>query len=318
MKYFRLYIICAMFFGIGLSCNQKKGASADTPNSGTIKISVDESYQPLIDTEISVFQALNPEAHIIASYKSEAACFKDLINDSARLIVVTRPLDSAESKYFNDIKMPISSKPFARDAVALIVNPSNTDTLMTMSEIRGIMDGKSNPKKYSVVFDQQNSSLVRFVIDSINHGTSLPSYAMVANGCDSVVEYVSQHKNALGVIGVSWVSDPFDSTGLSFLQKIKVVGVMSDSTYNYLNQNPGFNPHNPEYTSYYFKPYQAYIAFRSYPLTRTVYFVLRQPYFGLGTGFANFLGGNKGQMIVGKQRLFPLNLNIQIQKVNIE
>jgi phosphate transport system substrate-binding protein len=66
-----------------------------------------------------------------------------------------------------------------------------------------------------------------------------------------------------------------------------------------LSQNQGFNPQSPQYISYYFKPYQAYIAFRSYPLTRTVYFVLRQPYFGLGTGFANFLGGNKGHMIIG-------------------
>ncbi|MGH2643533.1 MAG: PstS family phosphate ABC transporter substrate-binding protein [Chitinophagaceae bacterium] len=317
MKKQTFYII--LFFLItGWSCNNKKNTTFDTPNSGTIHISVDESFQPLIDTEISVFQALNPKAHIIAEYKSEGDCFKDLINDSARLIIVTRDLNPAEAKYFKEIHMPIRSKALARDAVALIVNPANTDTLMTMHEIRNIMDGKDSSKKYSLVFDEQNSSLVRYVIDSINHGQPLPSYAMAANGCANVVDYVSQHKNALGVIGVSWVSNPFDSTGLSFLQKIRVVGIMGDSTYNYLSQNPGFNPHDSQYISYYFKPYQAYIAFHSYPLTRTVYFVLRQPYFGLGTGFANFLGGNKGQMIIGKERLYPLNLNIQIQQATIE
>lgn len=317
MKKPALYIVL-LFLLTGWGCKNKKNSTVDTPTSGTIKISVDESFQPLIDTEISVFEALNPTAHIIAEYKSEGDCFKDLINDSARLVIVTRELNPSEAKYFKELHMPIKSRAIARDAVALIVNPSNPDTLMTMHEIRDLMGGKNNPRKYSLVFDEQNSSLVRYVVDSVNHGQPLPSYAMAANGCANVVNYVSQHKNALGVIGVSWVSNPFDSTGLSFLQKIRVVGIMGDSTYNYLSQNQGFNPQSPQYISYYFKPYQAYIAFRSYPLTRTVYFVLRQPYFGLGTGFANFLGGNKGQMIIGKERLYPLNLNIQIQQATIE
>lgn len=298
-------------------CHNSGKRPQDTPTSGTIKISVDESFKPLLDTEISVFQDLNPEAHLIAQYKSEADCFTDLINDSAQLIITTRELNPQETKYFEGLRMPMKQKPIARDAVALIVNPENSDSNFTMGEIRAIMGG-ADSTKYDLVFDHQNSSLVRFAIDSINDGKPLPAATKAADGCAAVVDYVATHKNAMGVIGVSWVSNPYDSTGLSFLDKIKVAGVMSDSTYRYLQQNPGFNPHAAEYARYYFKPYQAYIALRSYPLTRTVYFVMREPYFGLGTGFANFLGGNKGQMIIGKLRLFPLNLNIQIRQAEIQ
>jgi phosphate transport system substrate-binding protein len=314
-----LWIYIGLVIGCGgLGCGGKH-SPPDTPTSGTIKISVDESYQPLLDTEISVFEDLNPDAHIIAQYKSEADCFKDLINDSATMVIVTRPLNAEESEYFKGLKMPINSKPLARDAVALIVNPENPDTNMTMEEVRSITKtGESGGKKYSLVFDHQNSSLVRFVMDSINGGEALPPGTMAADGCANVVNYVAEHADAIGVIGVSWVSNPYDSTGLSFLQKIRVVGLMSDSTLNYLKQNPGFHPDDPQYRRYYSKPYQAYIALRSYPLTRTVYFALREPYFGLGTGFANFLGGNKGQMIIGKSRLFPLNLNIQIREATIQ
>jgi phosphate transport system substrate-binding protein len=313
-----------VWFYIGLAgmlvtggCHSGGNAPPDTPTSGSIKISADESFQPLIDTEINVFQNLNSQAHIIASYKSERDCFTDLINDSAAMIIVTRPLSDSEQLYFKGIKMPIVSKALARDAVALIVNPANKDTSLTMPEIKAIMSG-ADSAHYEVVFDRQNSSLVRYVIDSINEGKPLPSNMKAANGCAQVVDYVAANKNALGVIGVSWVSDPYDSTGLSFLSKVRVAGVMSDSTYNYLKAEPGFDPHDPAYARYYFKPYQAYIALRSYPLTRTVYFILREPYFGLGTGFANFLGGNKGQMIIGKERLFPLNLNIQIRQATIQ
>jgi phosphate transport system substrate-binding protein len=270
-----------------------------------------------MDTEIGVYEDLYPDAHIIPAYKSEADCFKDLINDSAQLIIATRPLDTTEEHYFKSIRMPVSSKAIARDAVALIVNPANPDTNMTMPEIRAITESPGNGK-YELVFDQENSSLVRYVLDSVNHGKPLPPNTKVANGSARVVDYVASHENAIGVIGVSWVSNPYDSTGLSFLKKIRVVGVMSDSTHNYLSPDPGFAPHDPAYSRYFFKPYQAYIALKSYPLTRTVYFIVREPYFGLGTGFANFLGGNKGQMIIGKERLFPLHLNIQIREATIQ
>lgn len=316
MNKIRIHILWVFLF-LGMACKSGK-RPPDTPTSGTIHISVDESFKPLIDTEIAVFEDLNPEAHIIASYKSEGDCYRDLVNDSAQLIIVTRPMNAEETQYFKDMRIPMKTKPIARDAVALIVNPANTDTLMTMDQVRALMSGKGQAPPYEVIFDKENSSLVHFMIDSVNGGQPLAEGVKVAGGCKEVVDYVAAHKDALGVIGVSWVSNPYDSTGLSFLNKINVVSVMGDSTYDYLSKNDTFNPDDPENVHYYFKPYQAYIAFKSYPLTRNVYFVLRQTYFGLGTGFANFLGGNKGQMIIGKNRLFPLNLNIQIRKATIQ
>ncbi len=61
----------------------------DTEDSGTIHISVDESFKPVIDSQIQVFEALYPKAKIIAEYKPEAQCFRDLIKDSTRMIIVT-------------------------------------------------------------------------------------------------------------------------------------------------------------------------------------------------------------------------------------
>jgi phosphate transport system substrate-binding protein len=304
------YLIMAM---LAAACNNGQQPK-DTQTSGTVHISVDESYKPLIDSEISVFESLHPDAHIIADYKPETECIKDLLNDSSRLVIVTRDLNAEEKKYFNEIKIPITAKILAWDAVALIVNPANTDTTMTMNEVRALMGGTSD-KKYDIVFDNQNSSLVRYVIDSVNHGKSLPSDTKAANGCKEVVDYVAEHKNALGVIGVSWISSPYDSTGLSFLDKIRVVGIMSDSTYNNQKMNADFDTLS---SRYYFKPYQAYIALKTYPLTRAFYFILREPYFGLGTGFANFLGGNQGQMVIGQYRLFPARLNIVFREATIQ
>ncbi len=283
-----------------LSCNSGAHRALTTLSTGTIHISVDASYQPLMDSEIRVFEAQHPGAHIIPRYKAEADCFNDLINDSATLIIVTRKPNEAENHYFDTIREPVTAKILAWDAVALIVNPSSPDTQLTMDDVRSIMDGSDRHFNLKLVFDNHNSSLVRYAIDSINRGKSLPKGVVIAGSCPGVVDYVAAHPDAMGVIGVSWISDPADSTGLSFLSKTRVVAIRGGSMTDY------------------FKPYQAYIALRSYPLTRAFYFVLREPYLGLGSGFSNFLGGQQGQLIIGSFRLFPARLDIVFKDVNLQ
>jgi phosphate transport system substrate-binding protein len=38
----------------------------------------------------------------------------------------------------------------------------------------------------------------------------------------------------------------------------------------------------------------------------------------LGSGFATFLGGQEGQMVIGKFKLFPAKLNIVFREANIK
>ena len=51
----------------------------ETPLSGTIHISVDESFKPVIDSQLKVFESSFPDAHVIVDYKPEAACLRDLV-----------------------------------------------------------------------------------------------------------------------------------------------------------------------------------------------------------------------------------------------
>ena len=114
----------------------------DTPEKGIIHISVDESFKPVIDSQIQVFEALYPQAKIIAEYKPEAECFRDLIKDSTRMIIVTRGLTEQEEKFYKDsLKYGPTWSKVANDAIALIVNDKSNDTILTMAKIKGILDG---------------------------------------------------------------------------------------------------------------------------------------------------------------------------------
>ncbi|MFB6455212.1 substrate-binding domain-containing protein [Chitinophaga sp. Hz27] len=282
------------------ACTNPNAKKLDTPTEGTIKISVDETYQPLMEAEIKVFQSLYPKAHIIAEYKPEAECFKDLLSDSARLVIVTRDFNQQEKDYFQQIKIKPRSMLLAWDALALIVNHSNPDSILTMDQVRKVMDGTDDERKWQLVFDNANSSTVRYIKDSINQGKALPANVMAAKTNPEVVDYVTKNKDAMGVIGVSWISDPNDSLSLAFRNDVTVCKLRAD----------GY--------SEFVRPYQAFIGIGSYPLKRGFFYCLKEPYSGLGSGFATFLGSYEGQLVIKQFRLFPARLNVVFREANLK
>jgi phosphate transport system substrate-binding protein len=86
----------AFIFILLVSCSSNNNGNQqiqkDSPNDGTIYMSVDESFKPVIDEQMKIYKSSFPNSNIIVSYKSEVDCFKDLIQDSTRLIIVSRGL----------------------------------------------------------------------------------------------------------------------------------------------------------------------------------------------------------------------------------
>src|SRR4051812_23042736 len=84
-------------------CGNPNLKDRESTSTGEIHISADESFKPVIDSQISVFTASNPNAKIDAHYKPEADCLRDLLKDSAtRMVIVTRPMTDEEEKLFKD------------------------------------------------------------------------------------------------------------------------------------------------------------------------------------------------------------------------
>src|SRR5690606_1935425 len=108
-------------------------------DSGKIYISVDESFKPVIDSEIKVYEALHPKAKIIAHYKTEAECLKDFQYDSIKMIIVTRNLTTEEEREFKKkIFFYPPSGLVAWDAIAVVVNKESKDTIITQADLRSI------------------------------------------------------------------------------------------------------------------------------------------------------------------------------------
>jgi phosphate transport system substrate-binding protein len=290
------------------SCNQNQnGEPEDTPTSGRINITVDETFKPIIDSEIAVFESLYKYASINVSYKPEEKAFEDLMDDSARIIIVTRELTTAEKKHFEDLKLFPRMTKIAYDAVALVTNNANPDSLFTDDQVKKIVTGEIskwnqiNPKSQNIpiqlVFDNKNSGTLRYLKEYAGN-KNLSKNSFAEDSSNAVIDYVSKNKNAIGIIGVTWVSDRNDSTLLSFINKVRVDEISP--------------PDSSEGRGDYYKPYQAYIATKYYPLWRTVYIISREARAGLGTGFASFIAGDKGQKIILKTGLVPASMPVRL------
>jgi phosphate transport system substrate-binding protein len=286
----------------------KNGRPIDTTTSGVIKIAVDESLRPLIEAEIDTFEGIYRQAKIEVQYMSEGEAITALVKDSVIMAITTRQLGTEELKVFKAIFIEPTQRAIAKDAIALILNKTNNDSLFRFNQLQDIAAGKLtnwnqfNPKNklggIEIVFDNPQSGMVRFLNDSVLHMDKLPTNFYALNSNAAVIDYVSKKPNAVGLIGVSWVSDSDDSTANSFLDNIRVAAVAKDS---------GF-----------YKPYQAYIATHEYPLRRNIYMVSREARSGLATGFITFVASDRGQRIVLKLGLVPVTMPIRIVQVNTQ
>lgn len=305
LRFFKSYTVLFLisWFGLAACNNKKSNAVEDTPTKGTIHISVDESFRPVIEEQIRVFERSFPGAKIIAHYKTEADCFKDLFRDTTnRMIIVTRGLTDDEDFYFMDTLRYLPHwDAMAYDAITVLVNSKSNDTLFSLERLKDQLTGKVH-RNQKVVFDGLNAtSTVRFAMDSILKGQPFDtSIVKAVKSSQDVIDFVAENENTIGFVGISWIGNPEDSAQVNMLKKVKMAYVSCSKCAD----------------TPYVKPMQASILTRRYPLVRGLYYILKENYNGLGNGFVNFLNQERGQLIF-KRAYLGTRMEFGIRKVRI-
>jgi len=292
MRPFLIGWICLLML---VSCNQLPKKSVDTPNEGFISISVEQSFRPFMEEQLKVFLSSNPKAQIEVSYKSEMDCFKDLANDSTRMIFVTRGLNKQEQV---DYKKSLNFNPnfaiLAYNAVAVLVHKSAKDSVFSLKALSERLTGKSNKL---VVMDGNNlTGIVRFIKDSLAKDATLGKNVVAANGSREVIDYIATHEDAIGFVGMNWIGDGYDATQIELRKKVKLGLVECTQCIE---------------KGYFSKPSPATISKAQYPLTLPIYYILKENTAGLGTGFLNFLSLERGQLIFKRSFLVPAKMGFK-------
>jgi phosphate transport system substrate-binding protein len=193
---------------------------------------------------------------------------------------------------------------YAYDAVAIVVNPANPDTAMSVSTLAQILSGKqakwtSGPmagQEIVPVFDDPNSSNVNFLRQRLNLKELSPKTTSSGRHA-AVIDYVSHTPGAIGVIGVWFISDVDNARSRQFRQDVRIVALSEKEPATEANA---------------YQPYQAYLSQNKYPLRREVYLLSGEYHTGLGTGFISWATSDKGQRIILKSGLLPASMPVRV------
>ena len=302
------------------SCHQP----TDSSTSGFTTLMCDQTFENIIQQEIDVFEYTYPNASIIPYYIDAHSAIDSMLDGRTPLIVTAQELTQEQRDYLQSKnRFPARTQRIAVDAIAVIVNKDNDIDELSISELRDIISGKTPrwkdvfPSKLDtirVIFDHPGSSIVKYVSDSIMRGEKFGRVYSV-DSLQQVFTEVERRRNAIGFIGVSWITADLenytttmeqrmadlnknDTAAIDFTSKIKVMKIRRDDEIEA------------------FKPYQAYIYDGSYPLFRSVYVNTTEPNGSLPHCFYSFLSGFIGQKIILNTGVMPAYVQPRVVALN--
>ena len=327
MTYRTLSLAVGIALAASLTGCLKYEKKANSSTTGTMTMVCDETFRNIMEQEIDVFEYQYPDAHVLARYATQGEALDSLLSLNTRTVVIARDLTKKERDYLKGKRRNVKSSKIAVDAVALIVNKNNPCSMLTTKEVGDILSGSSTEwndlepselGKIAVVFDDKSSSLVQFMRDSLLNGGDLGPNVYAQGSIPAVVDMVSKNVNAIGVLGVTWITSDMktaeltsDELAQSVLSDEPIQGATLSQEVKVLKlRRPD------EVTAY--KPYQQNIFDGTYPLYRPIYMITTGVSGSLSSGFYTFVTGDIGQKIIMKTGIMPARTRIQVVQLGTD
>jgi phosphate transport system substrate-binding protein len=282
----------ALLFSACDSNNNPFVYQKDAHGRGKAHIYVEESFKPLFSTSIATFESQFPKAKVTATYGAENEIIDAFYANKTKTIVVSRNFNDKEKEYLKSKNVSYRSDKIATDAIVLIMHPSMTDTVLSVAQIKKLLSNDmaqlpSKTRLNQIVFDQKGSANFNYLTNMLQI-EQLSSRVSALQSNEEVIDYVKTHPNAIGIIGLNWISDQEDPTSMAFMDGLKVASVYTN---------------NPADAC---KPYAGFIYTKEYPLIRDIWVINKGRRSGLHTGFVLFMKkDDKGQLIIQKSGLVP-------------
>lgn len=265
----------------------------------------DVSFQPVIEEEVKVFNSsFEDKVTLKIYYAPEAECVRAFQEDSVDGIVISRALNEEEKAYCK-AKMQVNSVSvaLAYDAISVIVNKKNKDSLLDLNDLKNILTtGKDKHKTWDIIMDgSELTSTAIYLKDSLLKGVPFYKNIKGANSYPEIIDFVENNPNAIGFLGVTWMGSIDDSQQLTFNQKVTTASLLDAIAH-----------------LSYVKPYIANIGLGRYPLIRKIYFSSKCGNDCWAMDFGRFMMNERGQLIFKRSYLFPAQMSFEIQKAILQ
>ena len=208
--------------GCGDSGSDASTSSASSTGKGnqevTIAVSGSTSVGPLMEKVAKAYEAKNSNVSIEINQVGSSAGIKDTINGVAELGMSSRDLKDEEKA------SGVEGTAIAYDGIAVIVNPANKVTNLTLEQLKDVYTGKiTNWKDLGgedgqiVVVSREDGSGTRDAFQEIvgYKSEELVADATIADGSGNIKTTVSGNKNAIGFVSFSYVDNTVNAIELN-------------------------------------------------------------------------------------------------------
>ncbi|MCB0410720.1 MAG: substrate-binding domain-containing protein, partial [Flavobacteriales bacterium] len=228
-----------------------------------------------------------------------------LYNDSCSGIVISREMTEDEINLFKSKTITPRFSSVAYSGVALITSSISTIDSLSWDNLKMKLTSiDSSQTSIRFVLPGNHSGISMFVKDSMCLNQPFASNVSGLNTELDVLKYVSEHKDAVGIIDYALLADRDDPIFKSYEKAFKFVKLSKNGA---LAQEP--NPST--------------FKLGTYPLTRKLIYYRNSQEFSLSKGFEAFLAGPKGQLLFLKQGLLPYkqqerNIEVKFEPMEVE
>jgi phosphate transport system substrate-binding protein len=278
----------------------------NSPTSGKLKVYCEEGLSAQIESQIYSFEREYDMAKVEMTVRSDAEAVQAMYADSCKAIVISRELTPTEKDQFKSKDLEPRFTNVAYSGIAVITNVKTNLSKLSTGQLKELltrpfvcMDSIDANCKIKVVFENNRSSVVFYLRDSVIKGKSFSENCSSLKNSLEVINHVANTPNAVGFIDFACISDVDDSLYKANKDKIKFIPIgRGEGTY--------------------FAPNQSSFKTGEYPLTRKVYVYRQASEFSLAKGFESFVAGPKGQTIFLKQGLLPTKQQERMIQVKTE
>jgi phosphate transport system substrate-binding protein len=244
-----------------------------------LKIKGSDTMLPLTQMLAEEYMKRNIDASIIISGGGSVPGITALQNGTIDIAESAREITPEEKKLFEKAQISITDTIIAYDALAVIVNPSNQVSQLTMQQLEAIFTGNitnwkdlgGSDAKIVIYSREASSGTYDFFKEHVLNSKAFAKNALCMPATGAIAQSVSQDVNAIGYVGLAYL----DKT----VKPIKVSGDKGNT---------------------FVAPSVESVTDKSYPISRPLYYIFRSSLKDALSPYIEFVLSASGQKLVLK------------------
>lgn len=214
------YIAVLLIIGlssIGIGCIDNNGEVTES-----ILVKGSDTVLPLMQAEAETFMIENINRSITVIGGGSGVGIAALIDGNVDIAMASRSMKGSEIENANEQGVNPIEHTICWDGIAVVVNPDNPVSALSLSQIRGIYNGSisnwkdvgGEDRTIAVISRDSSSGTYEYFKDNVLMKEDYRPDTLIQSATGAIVMEISQNRNAIGYIGIAYLDESVKSIDL--------------------------------------------------------------------------------------------------------